>query len=828
MNQPCKSQKSLLGMMKKKSITEEPVDRAVSSLDGSVRSSIEVSPVITSSESPCDAKLPKASTLQKWKKDFEWLAITERNTMICKICVSQKEKILLKNTSAHITFIDGTSNFKSSTLKDHEKSVCHKTAIKEANHEKAAAEGLSLPPNRVVHVIPANSAIASGIQTMSEKERHGIKKLMDIAYFIALKGRPFTDFQDHIELERLHEVKFDTNSYENETACREFIKSIACYLFDEDVRKKLSRVNFVAILIDGSTDQAVIEQEVLYLMFIDPDTNKPTLAYFECLEMNDFDQTSNGMLEAIKHSFTTNNLTDLWDKIIYLSADGASVNSGKQSGLIAKLQDEHEWILFVWCFSHRLELALKDALADFTKPVDESLMHLYYLYHKSPKKLRELNKLFKDIQNDFEFSGQGVKPVKATGTRWIDHRIRAVSRVIDKFGLYSQHLKKFISKEKNSQTKAVVQGKLNKILDAQFLLRSAFLKDLLEPAKTFSLITQKNNPNIIETVESVERVKKEYKKLLKKFQRNPDSVFEMPTLKNVISEIEGNGDFDGESLFQRQKLLNYGRSKRYIGDHCCMLVESIIKCYEDRYWFDDNVSELNGTTNDHLIIHICKVLNSSTWPSLPSDETNDPEILKVQLKSVSAVYQQFSSMKIFSNATENEIIDEYIEMVRYCQRWFDFEKMDQFELWSKILKRCREDNEWCNAGLIIEICLCTPSSNATLERFFNQMKLVKWDKRTALSSKSLNAILRIKLRNIPITEFNQKYSDNIVNYWYNQKERRINQKKRKQYKERNGSQMKKQCFDIGEFTEEIEDDDRFSESDSNHSDLDNDIEGFRN
>ena len=69
-------------------------------------------------------------------------------------------------------------------------------------------------------------------------------------------------------------------------------------------------MNFVAVLIDGSTDQAVIEQEVLYLMFIDPDTNKPTLAYFECLEMNDFDQTSNGMLEAIKHSFTKNNLTD--------------------------------------------------------------------------------------------------------------------------------------------------------------------------------------------------------------------------------------------------------------------------------------------------------------------------------------------------------------------------------------------------------------------------------------------------------------------------------------------------------------------------------------
>ena len=39
-----------------------------------------------------------------------------------------------------------------------------------------------------------------------------------------------------------------------ETAGREFIKSIAFYLFDEDIQTKLLRVNFTAILIDGTTD----------------------------------------------------------------------------------------------------------------------------------------------------------------------------------------------------------------------------------------------------------------------------------------------------------------------------------------------------------------------------------------------------------------------------------------------------------------------------------------------------------------------------------------------------------------------------------------------
>ena len=74
------------------------------------------------------------------------------------------------------------------------------------------------------------------------------------------------------------------------------------------------------------------------------------------------------------------------------------------------------------------------------------------------------------------------------------------------------------------------------------------------PAKIFSLITQKENPNIIETVEAVERTRKEYKRLLKKFKQNKDSVFELPTLKAVIDEIEKNADMDGESLYHGQKV----------------------------------------------------------------------------------------------------------------------------------------------------------------------------------------------------------------------------------------------------------------------------------
>jgi hypothetical protein len=760
-------------------------------------------------------KLPvKSSTWKKWQGEFDWLEITERNTMICTTCTSQKERILLRNSSSNMMFIHGSTNFKKSSIKDHVISECHKIGKEEMEHQRAAEAGIQLPPKKVVQNIPKDSAIASGMQKMSEKERAGLKKLFDVAYFIALKGRPFTDFKDIIELEKLHDVKFDTSSYENESACRDFIRSMASYLFDLDVREKLMRVNFISILVDGTTDRAVKEQEVLYVMYVDPDTHKPTLSYFEVMEMDEFDQSAVGMLGAIKSSFKNHDLSSLWSKLIYLSADGASVNSGKESGLIAQLQAEHEWILFVWCFSHRLELALKDALNDFTSPVDESLMHLYYLYHKSSKKLRELKHLYKDIKGDFEMFGDGVKPLKATGTRWIDHRIRAMGRLIDKFGLYTRHLKEFIAAEKKSSVKATVKGKLDKMLNAQILLRSAFLKDVLAPAKAFSLVTQKQDPNVMEIVDAVEKTRRDYKKLLRKFKEDQSNVFELPTLKTVLRDIEESIEKDGEPMYQGQRLTYYARQKQYIADHCVCLVEAIIKCYDDRYWFDGNDGEKSSTTNDHLIFDICKVLNSSAWPKLPIDDSDDENILKIQMESVTNVYQQFSAMDVFENVDIASVLDGYVEIVRFCQRYMNYETSDQVELWHKVLLHSKNKPDWFGICLIIEICLGTPCSNATLERFFNHLKIIKTDQRTVLSSSSLNSLLRIKLRQIPIKTFHEEFSDKVVSYWYNEKGRRTHQKKRKTYKKRSSKFTPRKEFDVKDFLGDFESDDSCSNDSS--------------
>ena len=60
----------------------------------------------------------------------------------------------------------------------------------------------------------------------------------------------------------------------------------------------------------------------------------------------------------------------------------------------------------------------------------------------------------------------------------------------------------------------------------------------LSAAKQFSLVTQKSDIDIISIVDSVESTKRNYKKLLRKFEADAENIFALPTLKSVIDAIE--------------------------------------------------------------------------------------------------------------------------------------------------------------------------------------------------------------------------------------------------------------------------------------------------
>ena len=109
--------------------------------------------------------------------------------------------------------------------------------------------------------------------------------------------------------------------------------------------------------------------------------------------------------------------------------------------MISLLCKDREWVTFICCFSHLLELALKDGLKVYTLSVDESLMHLFYLFKKSSKKHREFKNLCQLLKGQFEMYGYGVRPMCA------------MEHFVNKYGLYCQHLQHAVTNTKNQKTK---------------------------------------------------------------------------------------------------------------------------------------------------------------------------------------------------------------------------------------------------------------------------------------------------------------------------------------------------------------------------------------
>ena len=178
--------------------------------------------------------------------------------------------------------------------------------------------------------------------------------------------------------------------------------------------------------------------------------------------------------------------------------------------------------------------------------------------------------------------------------------------------------------QKNQKT-AKLQGKFNKLVDAKILLRSYFFIDILTSAKIFSLQTRTSNISIIDIVDCVDTTKRNYKKLLKRFESDKNNVIVLfPTLKWVINGIENNED--GEPEYQGQKLKFSLSEKEYLKNHSVDIVKIIVRYYEDMYSSllsnNNNVSSgisdenMEISDSDSVLFDVFRALNTKIWPKL--------------------------------------------------------------------------------------------------------------------------------------------------------------------------------------------------------------------
>ena len=520
-----------------------------------------------------------ARTVEKWKTENDktlgtatWLTynMADRDhvkSMRCSVC-SQFKGQLQGMRNFRPEYIEGSTNLRSSSVKDHAASEMHTRAMMLLKKKQAVD-------------IRDYSPIARALSTMDATSKERMKRKFDIAYTISKENMAFTKMKPICELMERHGVDLG-EGYKNNQACACFTSYIAV---EERQRLvgDLTGAKFFSLQADGSTDCGNIEDELFLVVFLDHQAVDKRLRvrnkFFSVRRPRQGDARS--LFECLEKAIQFVGLSDDWKmKLIGFGCDGISVNIAER-GLKMYLQDVVPWIEVFWCLAHRLELALKDALkGTLFKSVDEMLLQVYYLYEKSPKKCRELETVVEELKcciapGEFPQHG-GHKPLRACGTRFVAHKFAALERLVDRLGAYLSHLTVLSDDPKTkSVDRQRLKGYILKWRNAKMLIGSALFCDVLKPSSILCKILQEDDICVVRAIEAVLKASQSADQL-------KDTPFrDLPTVNNVLSRISHNDD-EGSVMYQGVELTNYEGAITFLDNNYRQYLTLVQDCLRDR------------------------------------------------------------------------------------------------------------------------------------------------------------------------------------------------------------------------------------------------------
>ena len=445
--------------------------------------------------------------------------------------------------------------------------------------------------------------------------------------------------------------------------------------------------------------------------------------------------------------------------------------------------------------NHRLELAIKDAIQNDMEEVETALRDLYYIYQNSGKQLRELRSLPEILKELYSFENKKVKPSKSSGTRWIDHKLRAMKAFVDKRGLYLAHIQNVIADTSKQNDKATLEGKRRRIAKASVLLKSAMYADILEPARLLSLVNQKTSEvDIVKQVDAVDKTLKKYEIMERRAEESDATATSvLPTVKHMLSVIEEEGlSVSQEHQYQGIAVTHLQQSKDVVNS---LVHRNFVTIYQSlarrfgSFMHEEGESSKETKDADEVAHSVAKLFNTRVWMQ---DVTEDK--LLVQMQAISNVFESFKDVDPLCQISIELLQELYVMLVQWATAYLNVAVIDSMDLWPRLWKIKLEDAQ--ELWVLIELCFCCPYGNAVCESLISYLRVVKTDWRNRLNERNLIDLMRIKVTGPTLPVFRECFGKLAVN---NDKARRTTQRKRKQYAARGNASKRTRETESEEF-----------------------------
>ena len=222
------------------------------------------------------------------------------------------------------------------------------------------------------------------------------------------------------------------------------------------------------------------------------------------------DADADGLKVAMENSFKKLEIeVDRKENEIGLCSDGAAVNHSLFEKVKAEMGDHY---VKVWCPSHRIELAVRDAFKEneFNNVCEKDQSNIYYLFKRAPLRWR----LFK---RQAIFMGiKYWKYKRPSGTRWTEHQVANINSNLHNLPILIGFLNQQISMPHNASIKKIksdLEGYKASICNVDRIIYAAAKKDVLAIIQPLTKIMQENSIILPSVISSCANTLKTFKKL---------------------------------------------------------------------------------------------------------------------------------------------------------------------------------------------------------------------------------------------------------------------------------------------------------------------------
>lgn len=484
------------------------------------------------------------------------------------------------------------------------------------------------------------------------------------------------------------------------------LKNVLAPHFNTSLCSKLKNNKF-SLIMDETTDLGSIKQCAFTVIFFDKEVNELKVQYLHMVECASGD--ANNLYKTLKETLEKNGIP--MENMVGFCSDTTAVMAGSHHSVFTELKKELPQICLLKCSSHQLHLAGSWACNKLPKEVEDLLRNIYAHFHRSYQR----QVILKEFQAFYEVDEHNI--LRSSQTRWLSLK-QSVDRVLEQYEPLTRYFMVQVFEDCTPTTEYIL--KTLKLKSTKCYLQ--FLSYVLDLLTGLNVLFQTDGPVLVKL---------------------------QPEISNLIKNLSLNflntkyvRETDAYSIDVYDECQYLAIEDIYIGVNTLEMVNELKETDEEAIkMFYKNCQNFYIT----LVAELKKrfVFSDKCFSFLNVLKPSDAQNLCV--RSLKVIFDRFS----------NYLYD--VKLQDADSEWRQHSLIDHESLglnpdlsvldyWKRVfsLKNAAEQHVFPNLKTVISLLMCLPSSNASVERVFSQLKLIKTCHRNQLKTDTINAIMHTK------------------------------------------------------------------------------------